>query len=131
MNSTSVGPVAVQKKQMRHCPFIRTECCPALSPFSSSKWLPGGKRKSSTTTAASSAVSIALLRFTKSLGKPLPYLPWTALAARLPLVLWIMLDVYHYEIPVSTYDTCPAPMYIKWRFMGQALSETLPKPNGP
>ena len=130
MNSTSVGPVAVQKKQMRHCPFIRTECFPALSPFSSSKWLPGGKRKSSTTTAASSAVSIALLRLTKSLGKSLPYLPWTALAARLPLVLWIVLDVCHYEIHVSIRDTCPNPAYIKWRFMGQALRETLPKTNG-
>jgi hypothetical protein len=46
------------------------------------------------------------------------------------LVLWIMLDVYHYETPVLMYDTCSAPTYIKWRFMGQALSKTLPKPNG-
>jgi hypothetical protein len=46
------------------------------------------------------------------------------------LVLWIMLDVYHYAILVSMCDTCPADAYVKWRFMGQALSETLPKPKG-
>ena len=61
-------------------------------------WLLGGKRKSFIAAAASNAVSIARATFTKSLGKPLAYLPFTALAANLPWVLWIMSDTYYIMI---------------------------------
>src|SRR6056297_3662978 len=75
---------------MRHWSPKRTECCPARSPLSSSRWLPGGNRRSSRTAAASSAESIARVRLTRSAGKPLPNRPSTAFAARLPFVLTIM-----------------------------------------
>ena len=38
------------------------------------------------------------MRFTKSLGKPLPYRPRTASFARLPLVLTITAEMYHIVI---------------------------------
>jgi len=46
------------------------------------------------------------MRFTKSPGKPFPYLPFTALPASFPLVLWIMVDMYQYVTRVSRHDTC-------------------------
>ena len=41
---------------------------------------------------------MARVRFTKSLGKPLPYRSRTAAAARLPLVLTITAEMYHVVI---------------------------------
>ena len=80
---------------MRHWRLIRTECCPALSPFSASKLLPGGKRRSVSSIAASSAVSIAVVRLAKSDGNPFPNDPATVRSANLPFTFCITTCVYH------------------------------------